>query len=113
MRAFLISVSMVFLLGGCALPAIGALTINHMFTAVSLTSTLISGKGLGDHAMDVATGQDCRLLDAALRIERAVCEPMGSEETEKDFKGFRTILAFRLDPVPAPYDFHASSFAEK
>ena len=86
------------------MPAIGALTLNHMFSAVSLTSTIITGKGLGDHAMDVATGGDCRILDAALRTERKVCEPVGSPETEKDFKGLTTIMAFRLDPEPVPHD---------
>lgn len=78
---------------GCAIPILGGLTLNHLFTAMSISSTAFSGKGLGEHALDRVTGLDCRLFEAAVRQDREVCEAPGSVATAKDFRGFTTILA--------------------
>ena len=87
--------------GGCALPilgtlAIGSLSVGDLLTIASLSSTAVTGKGTGEHALDAVTGKDCRLLQAALRNSREWCEERDSSETEKDFHG----LAGVLEPKP-------------
>ncbi|MGQ0664863.1 MAG: SPOR domain-containing protein [Pseudomonadota bacterium] len=79
------------------MPLIAGLTINELGSATSILSTLITGKGFGEHVLDLATGEDCRLLETALRDDRKFCEPHGSAATAKDFKG----LASLLGPPPA------------
>jgi len=85
---------MIFALNGCAAPLIGALTIDQMFSAFSIASSVLTGKSFGEHAMDVATGDDCRLFEAVVRTDRKFCEPQGSPQTEDDFKGVRTIASY-------------------
>lgn len=77
---------------GCAETIIAGLTIMDLFTAGSITSSLMTGKGLGEHAMDAITGQDCRILDAVFREDRAICEPKDSIATQGDFKGLIALL---------------------
>ena len=72
---------------GCALPVIGALTINELSSTTSFMSTGLTGKGLGEHALDLVTGGDCRLLEGVVRSERDICAKRGSPETADDFKG--------------------------
>lgn len=72
-------------LHGCALT--GSLAISHVVTAAGLVSLASTGKGLADHALDMVTEQDCRILDGLLRQDRAICEPVGSLATRDDFKG--------------------------
>ena len=52
--------------------------------AVSVGGT---GKTLGDHALDAATGKDCKLMEGAVRSDRKVCETSGSPATKRDVKG--------------------------
>ena len=47
----------------------------------------INGKGLPEDAADLVTGKDCRVIEAALRKDREICETRGSPEARKDFKG--------------------------
>ena len=82
------------LLGGCAAPLVGALTLNHLLTLASAATTFTSGKGIGEIALDGVTGRDCRLLEGVLRSDRDVCENRGSFATEQDFKGLATVVAF-------------------
>ncbi|WP_025896905.1 hypothetical protein [Sneathiella glossodoripedis] len=77
---------------GCAETIIAGMTIMDLFTAGSLTSTFLTGKGLGEHAMDAVTGQDCRILEGVFRSDRAICEPEGSVATKDDFKGIVALL---------------------
>ena len=77
---------------GCAETIIAGLTIMDLFTAGSITSSLLTGKGIGEHAMDAVTGQDCRILDAIFRADRAICEPKDSIATKGDFKGLIALL---------------------
>jgi len=79
-------------LTGCAGTIIAGLTVSELLTAGSITSSLLTGKGLGEHALDVVTGQDCRILEAVFRSDRAVCEPKDSIATEGDFKGLIALL---------------------
>ncbi len=72
---------------GCALPVIGALTLNELSSTTSFMSTGLTGKGLGEHALDLVTGQDCRVLEGVVRSERGICARRGSPETADDFKG--------------------------
>jgi hypothetical protein len=91
-RKFAICGVVCLTVSGCAETIIAGLTIMDLFTAGSITSSIMTGKGLGEHAMDAVTGQDCRILDAIFRSERAVCEPRGSVATQDDFKGLVALL---------------------
>lgn len=71
---------------GCV-PVIGTLTLNDLMTGTSLMTTALTGKSLGDHALSMATGKDCSLMDAALEKDRHICEAAGSKATEGEFKG--------------------------
>jgi len=79
-------------LSGCAGTIIAGLTFSQLLTAGSISSSLITGKGLGEHALDIVTGQDCRILEAVFRNNRAVCEPNESLATKGDFKGLIALL---------------------
>lgn len=99
-------------LSGCAAPAIGALTIGEVLTIAGISSTIMTGRDLGEHALSALTGKDCRFLEAALREGRSFCEDKGSLATRDDFGGlaalFRnddgdieetTVAAADLDPL--------------
>lgn len=77
----------VVVLGGCAVPIAGVMTVGELSTVVSLGLTATTGKGLTEHAMDAATGKDCNVLGSILEKDRALCEERGSEATKHDFKG--------------------------
>lgn len=78
--------------GGCAAPVIGSITVGHLLGAASAVIMATDGKGLSEVALDVATGQDCRVLEGALREDREICEVPGSSATRDDFKGMSTIM---------------------
>jgi len=92
---------MAFALNGCSAPIIGVLTIDEMFSVFSIASTVLTGKSFGEHAMDVATGDDCRLIESVVRKDREVCEPLGSPATLKDFKGVASLVSFSDEESPA------------
>lgn len=87
---------------GCV-PVIGTLTLNDLMTGTSLATTALTGKSLGDHALSMATGKDCSLMDAALEKDRHICEVNGSKATAGEFKG---LLAMgepsKAQPQPEP-----------
>lgn len=85
------------LVGGCAQIASAPLALADSLTVVSWVSTAVSGKGLGEHALDFVTGKDCSFLGAALRADRDLCEPPGSPATEDDFEGLAGL--FNRDKV--------------
>ena len=78
-------------LSGCGIPLIAGMTIAELSTAGSLISTAATGKGLSEHAMDAATGRDCRIFESMIRSDRKVCEPEDSLALEKDWKGLASI----------------------
>ena len=82
------------LLSGCAAPVLGALTLNHIMTLTSFATTAVSGKGVGDLALDAATGQDCRILESTFRTDRELCEDTDSPATKRDFRGLSSIAEF-------------------
>lgn len=69
-------------LSGCAGTIVAGLTLSELLTAGSIGSTLITGKGLGEHAMDMATGKDCRIIEGVFRADRDICEEEGSGATK-------------------------------
>ena len=81
-------------LNGCSIPVVGALTFNHLMTATSALTTAMTGKGMGDIALDKLTGLDCRMIEGTLRSDRELCEVNGSPATARDFKGFSSVLAY-------------------
>jgi hypothetical protein len=80
-------------LSGCAVPLFAGITLNEISTAGSVVSTLATGKGLGDHALDLATGDDCRFLEGLVRNDRNVCETPGSPGTAGDFQGVTDLVS--------------------
>ncbi len=91
------------LLSGCSTPLIAGLTLGEVGLFGSLFSTAATGKGLGEHAMDAATGQDCRVLEGLARDDRDLCERDGSPATEKDWKGLASLSDETLPSVaPIP-----------
>jgi hypothetical protein len=78
-------------LSGCGIPLIAGMTLAELSTAGSLISTAATGKGLSEHAMDAATGRDCRIFESMIRNDRKVCEPEDSLALEKDWKGLASI----------------------
>ncbi len=84
-----------FALSGCAVPLFAGITLNEVSTAGSAISTLASGKGLGDHALDLATGYDCRVLEGSLSKDRHICEKPGSPRTASDFQGISELASAR------------------
>jgi len=43
--------------------------------AADIVSVGTTGKSITDHVLDVVTGKDCNLFQAAWRSDRDVCEP--------------------------------------
>jgi hypothetical protein len=85
------------LLSGCSTPLFAGLTLGEIGLFGSLFSTAATGKGLGEHAMDVATGDDCRVLEGLARDDRKICERDDSPPTANDWKGLASLAG---DPVP-------------
>jgi len=90
-----------FALNGCSIPVVGALTFNHLMTATSALTTAMTGKGMGDIALDKMTGLDCRMIEGTLRSDRELCEANGSPATARDFKGFSSVLAYLENEFPS------------
>lgn len=91
-------------LSGCALPFAGPLVFTDILTGASLLSTVATGKGATEIALDALTGEDCRLLEGALREDRDFCEQPGSAATEEDFKGVVAWLEEDEPDSPVPGD---------
>jgi len=91
-------------LSGCALPFAGPLAFSDILTGISIFSTAATGKGATEIALDVLTGEDCRLLEGALREDRDFCEQPGSAATEEDFKGVVAWLEEGEPASPGPGD---------
>ncbi len=85
-------------LAGCSTPLFAGLTLGELGLVTSLFSTAATGKGLGEHAMDVATGRDCRVLEGLARDDRRLCEPEDSPALDDDWRG----LADLADDTAAP-----------
>lgn len=84
-------------LSGCAGPVVGALTLAELASMAGIASTFMTGKDLSEHALSVATGKDCRVLESILSAERELCEEEGSRATDKDFQGVLALM--ETDPA--------------
>ena len=78
-------------LAGCSAPIFAGLTLGEFGLAASLVSTAATGKGLGEHAMDAATGRDCRVLEGLARDDRKLCERADSPALDDDWKGLASL----------------------
>jgi len=91
MRRMKITAALLIILAGtvtgCSAPIFAGLTVGEFSLAASLVSTAATGKGLGEHAMDAATGRDCRVLEGLAREDRKVCERQDSPVLEDDWQG--------------------------
>jgi len=86
---------------GCAAPIIGAFTVGQIMTALSLTTTVVTGRGTVDIALGLVSGQDCRLIEGALRQDRDFCEEPDSPATAKDFRGLAGLIEDAKPPSAA------------
>lgn len=99
-----------FALSGCGVPLVAGMTLAELSTAGSLVATATTGKGLSEHAMDAATGRDCRIFESMVRNDRKLCERKDSLALEKDWKGLASIdgepyaASPGLDPGSEPRD---------
>jgi hypothetical protein len=99
------------LCGGCAVGAAG-IALNVLGGA-SMVSLAVSGKGLGDQAISVAAGEDCRIFEGLVRSDRGICQPYKSQIADDDAQpesgatasrtegGRDAIEVAYLDPAPA------------
>ena len=91
----------------CAVSAAG-LSLGACATPLSIAgyvSTAVTGKDLGEHAVSIALGKDCRFVEGMMREDRDICEELGSAATAADFKGVfelaRDEAGEAFDPAPA------------
>ena len=79
-------------LSGCGGAAVGALTLAEISSITGIASTFMTGKDLPEHALSMATGKDCRILESILRADRELCEENNSEATQEDFQGVFALM---------------------
>ncbi len=91
-------------LSGCALPVAGSLALTDILTGATIITTATTGKGTTEIALDIMTGQDCRLIEGALREDRDFCEEEGSPATKEDFKGLAGWIEEDEPQTPLPGD---------
>jgi hypothetical protein len=82
------------ILSGCA-GTIAGISFSSISSFAGFASTLFTGADLGEHAVSLVTGKDCRFSEGLLREDRDVCEEPGSAATRDDFHG---IFVERIDP---------------
>ena len=87
-----VALAMTIGLGGCGGIVLAGLPLSQISTATTVVSIAITGKGLGEHGLDVVTGRDCRVLEGLMRDEREICEEPQSLATRDDFRGIITWL---------------------
>jgi hypothetical protein len=74
--------------------AIGCLITANAGCALVVTEVVpraVNGKGLVEDGVDMATGEDCRVIEGTFRKDRQICETRDSPATKKDFKGLSGI----------------------
>ena len=96
--ALALSASLLLGLSGCAAPVMGALTVGEVLSLAGLGSTIMTGRDLGEHALSLATGKDCRFLETLLRNGRSFCETQGSAAAMADFPGVIALLGQETKP---------------
>ena len=87
-------VVLVALLGltGCAGPIVAGLTGAQLLSLAGLSSTIMTGRDLTEHAVSTITGKDCRFLETLLRNGRSFCETPDTVATRDDFHGVLALI---------------------
>jgi hypothetical protein len=86
-KALLAACAVIPLVGGCATQVIGTITLSNISSVAGIASTLATGQDLGEHALSLIMGKDCRFSEALITDERDICEEHGSPRTKNDFQG--------------------------
>jgi hypothetical protein len=81
------------ILSGCA-ATVGGISLSSISSFAGFASTLFTGADLGEHAVSLVSGKDCRFSEGLMRADRDVCEEPGSAATRDDFHG---IFVERID----------------
>ena len=88
--------------GGCLQVVVAGIPLSQIATGIGIASFATTGKGLGEHGLDVVTGKDCRILDSLMRDERELCEERNSPPTQEDFRGVFVWLEEQMEDAPRP-----------
>ena len=99
-------------IGGCTTAVVGSLTLSQLSTIATVTTMTVQGKGVGEVALDVATGKDCRVMEGIVRQSRSICEVPGSAATDGDFKGVLALLQGEQRPDDTAVMVRASAPAQ-
>jgi hypothetical protein len=81
------------ILAGCA-GTVAGVSLSSISSFAGFASTLFTGADLGEHAVSLVTGKDCRFSEGLVRADRDICEERGSAATRDDFHG---IFVERID----------------
>jgi hypothetical protein len=81
------------ILCGCA-GTVAGISLSSISSFAGFASTLFTGADLGEHAVSLVTGKDCRFSEGLVRADRDICEERGSAATRDDFHG---IFVERID----------------
>ncbi|MCP4042708.1 MAG: hypothetical protein GY731_12265 [Gammaproteobacteria bacterium] len=87
-------------MSGCA--SVITIAAQRAIMGAGVVSLATTGKGLSDHALDMVTRQDCRILDGLLREDREICVSPGSTITKNDFRGVFVASSEPAGQAPAP-----------
>lgn len=79
-------------LTGCAGPIVAGLTGAQLLSLAGLSSTIMTGRDLTEHAVSTVTGKDCRFLETLLRNGRSFCETPNTAATRDDFHGVLALI---------------------
>jgi hypothetical protein len=74
------------ILGGCA-GTVAGVSLSSISSFAGFASTIFTGADLGEHAVSLVTGKDCRFSEGLVRADRDICEEPGSLATRNDFHG--------------------------
>lgn len=81
------------ILSGCA-GTVAGVSFSSISSFAGFASTIFTGADLGEHAVSLVTGKDCRFSEGLVRADRDICEEPGSPATRNDFHG---IFVERID----------------
>ena len=76
---------------GCVAPIVVAGVAVPAVVVTEVAPRAVNGKGLAEDGVDLATGEDCRVIEGTFRKDRKICETRDSPATKKDFKALSGI----------------------
>jgi len=95
-RRFVVLIALLGLTG-CAGPIVAGLTGAQLLSLAGLSSTIMTGRDLTEHAVSAVTGKDCRFLETLLRNGRSFCETPNTVATRDDFHGVLALMKKQPD----------------